>query len=117
MRRSMSALALLAGIAGSCLWAQGVAAQPAPPCLSNETVSLSVSAPGPIFPHDSETVKWDLHGRNVQCDVSLLRLYYRDATTGILRLVAEQHFPVPSSGSVTEPPQSSGTYVVRAFVG
>jgi hypothetical protein len=96
-------------VAFMAIWAIGILAAQAVaavPCLSNETVSLSVSAPGPIAPHDPETVNWDLHGANVKCDVSLLRLYYRDATTGILRLVVEQHFPVPSSGSVTERPQS-----------
>src|SRR5262245_55372203 len=84
-------------VAFMAIWAIGILAAQAVaavPCLSGETVSLIVSAPGPIAPYDSETVKWDFHGGNVKCDVSLLRLYYRDKTTGILRLVVEQHFPV-----------------------
>src|SRR5262249_44717502 len=89
-------------VAFMAICATGIlAAQPVDPCLSNGTVSLGVSPSGPIAPSETVTVNWDLHGANLNCPVSLLRLYFRDATTGLLRRVVEQQVPVPSRGSAT----------------
>jgi len=103
------------------VWALGMmAVQPARaaellPCGSDQPVSLTVSA-GSISLGQSTMVNWDLHWEKSVCDLSSLRLYYRDATTGVLRLVTEEASPVASSGSVMDRPQSSGTYFLRAFL-
>ena len=103
------------------VWALGMmAVQPVQaaevlPCGSDQPVSLTVSA-GSISLGQSTMVNWDLHWEKSVCDLSSLRLYYRDATTGVLRLVTEEDSPVASRGSVMDRPQSSGNYLLRAFL-
>jgi hypothetical protein len=103
---------VLAGVACATglLAAHAVHAQ----CLGNQNVSLTAPTT-PIDLSSTITVTWDFHGWNLKCDVSSVQLYYRDTTTGISRLASMKGSPVPSRGSVTEAPQSSGTYFLRAF--
>jgi hypothetical protein len=82
------------------------------PCPSSQPVSLNVSATS-INLGQSTLVNWDLHWERSVCELASLRLYYRDATTGVLQLVTESPAPLASSGSAIHRPQSSGTYFLR----
>lgn len=84
-------------------------------CADKITGSLTVSAPL-ISLGQSTTVSWQFDWTPA-CQPTRMQLYYRDATTGVLiatdLAVGEVVGP---SGSVSDRPQSSGSYFVELWV-
>jgi hypothetical protein len=74
------------------------------------TASLSVSDPS-IALGKNTTVSWSFHpGRG--CDVTVVRLLYRDATSGVVADTGARG----EDGSATLTPQNSGAYFLRALL-
>ena len=80
------------------------------PCTSTSTASLSVSDPS-IALGKTTTVSWSFHpGRG--CDATVVRLLYRDATSGVVADTGARG----EDGSATLTPQNSGAYFLRALL-
>lgn len=78
-------------------------------CASTSTGSVSVSASS-IQPGQSTNVTWSFR-KGLTCSGMLVRLLYRDATTGVVMETGQRG---SVSGSAMLSPQNSGTYFLRA---
>jgi hypothetical protein len=84
------------------------------PCADKKLGSLSVSAPS-IGLGQSTTVSWNFHS-TTECQPTWVRIYYQDATTGVRMNTDLSGKIVGPSGSASDRPQSSGSYVLEAYI-
>jgi hypothetical protein len=83
------------------------------PCANQITASFSLSTAS-ISLGQPMTLSWNIQGRP-GCNPVLPRLYYRDATTGVL-INTDVTGSVGLSGTVVDRPQSSGAYFIEILV-
>jgi hypothetical protein len=83
-------------------------------CAGKITASLSASSAN-VFLGNTTNLSWNVQWQP-GCGPTWMRLYYRDATTGVLMDTDVTGSAIGSSGTAVDRPQSSGSYFVQAYV-
>jgi hypothetical protein len=85
------------------------------PCSNQITASLSASPPSIPLGKGTTTVTWKVQ-TSPTCKPSWMRLYYRDATSGVLMDTDVSDTAIGFTGSLADRPQSSGSYFIRTWI-